>query len=496
MIQQNNKIFESVRASRPGKSAFNLSYTKMFTCDMGQIIPIMCDEIVPGDIFSISNEIVVRMQPSIAPLLHQIDICCYYFNVPHRLMGEHSDVGFDWEAFITGGVDGLDASTQPVWDVTLNAVGTLWDYLGLPIGIDNAGARPVQWIQIAYNMIWNQFFRDQNLDAEVTVDTQEAILHARWPKDYFTSALPFQQRGTFPAIAGVVTGLNEDMTGHTENDATERTMEMDAAEVFKLNGYATGPSDLRWDNPALAVTGFDIDDLRLSMAIQRWQEANARGGARYKEFIQMHYGVTMPDSRAQRCEYIGGSKGPLITSEVLQTSQTDTTPQGTLGGHGISVQKNQCAKFRATEFGIIMGLMVIRPVGMYHEGIDRQWLRESRYEYYSPEFAGLSEQAILERELYAGGVEANNRTIFGYQGRYDEMRTKRNYVCGDMHTDFDFWHCCRQLGGRPTLNTAFVNCDPRKDFLAVDSEDAFMVSVGNIIRAIRPLPVLATPGGL
>ena len=215
-----------------------------------------------------------------------------------------------------------------------------------------------------------------------------------------------------------------------------------------------------------SASTFNVADLRLAFQIQKWMERNARAGARYTESLRAHFGVSPRDDRLQRPEYIGGSKSPVIVSEVLQTSSSDaTSPQGNMAGHGVSVASTFCGKYRATEHGLIMGIMSIMPRTMYQQGMDRQWLRRSRYDFYFPEFANLSEQAILNCELYATAVEATNKAIFGYQGRYDEMRTKRNMVCGQMRSTFDYWHLGRIFQVSPLSTRVLYSACPINVFL-------------------------------
>ena len=207
-----------------------------------------------------------------------------------------------------------------------------------------------------------------------------------------------------------------------------------------------------------SATTFNVADLRLAFQIQKWMERNARAGVRYTEFLRSHYGVAPRDERLNRPEYIGGSKAPVIVSEVLQTSSTSTTPQGNMAGHGLSADKAYIAKYHAQEFGVVVGLMSIMPRSSYQQGIDRQWLRRSRYDFYSPEFANLSEQGIERAEIYATTSGTENRTIFGFKGRYDEMRFKRSMVCGKMRTSYDYWHLGRKFASAPLLNEEFIKC--------------------------------------
>jgi hypothetical protein len=494
-------VFQSVQGLRPGRSVFDLSWEKKFTCDMGELIPIMHDNVVPGDVFDIGYEAIVRAQPLAAPIMHPVYITGHYFFVPWRAlcnyMIKNFEETFDFETFATGDEDGDDAQTVPTWDVTTNTVGSLWDLLGYPIGIDNANARPVEFKHWSYGWIWNEFYRDFNIDTEIDPDDQETLLIARWEKDYFTSCLPWQQRGTSPAITGDITGVDADIIMETEADATDRTLTLANATV-QLNGHA-GASDARWVTPSLEMSAWDIEELRLSVSIQRFMELSARTGARYTEHLHAFFGVSPRDERLQRPEYIGGFKDWLIVSEVLQTSGSATagavdvdTPQGTMTGHGISVSSGHICKYRATEYGHIMALFCIRPKTLYHQGIDRQDLFTTRYELFNPMFVGLSEQEVLTRELYCDA--AHELTVFGYQGKYDEYRYRPSRVCGDFHGDYDMWHMCRQFGAQPQLNSTFLACTPRDDWKASTEEDGFLVSFGNRIRAIRPMPFRANPG--
>lgn len=501
-----SQVYRRVGAIRPGRSLFDLSYEKKFTCDMGQLVPIMCDEVVPGDFIRVGNQSVIRMQPLVSPVLHEINQYVHYFFVPYRLLWD------DWEDFISGGVDGDDASVLPTWTPTDSTIGSLWDYLGFPTGVDPDGAYPLDFVRRAYNLIYNEYYRDQTLIDEVGLDN-ESILNRCWEKDYFTSELPWQQRGVAPALplSGDVPvlgiGTEDQYFGLSplsvyESDGNTRTYDYPrlihnttaSGKVYvegttNPNGYPNIRADLT------GAATFDVSDLRLAFQIQKWMERNARAGARYTEFLASHFGVSPRDDRLQRPEYIGGSKSPIIVSEVLQTSSTDgTSPQGNLAGHGISVNDAYCGKCSVQEYGLIIGIMSVMPRSLYQQGINRQWLRRSRFDFYFPEFANLSEQAVEQAEIYCTDVESENLTTFGYQGRYDEMRTKQSMVCGLMRTDFDYWHMSRQFSSAPVLDETFVVCNPRKDIFAAPSEPGLIVSFGNLIKAYRPIPIISEPG--
>lgn len=508
-------VFSNIAGLTPKRSVFDLSYVKTLTCDMGQLIPVMCDEVVPGDIFKIGNEAVVRFQPMVAPILHEVNLYTHYFFVPYRLLWD------DWEDFISGGTEGDDASVLPRWNPTNKAIGSLWDYLGFPTTITPTGRLPLSFPREAYNFIFSEYYRDQTLQESFDWTAgNEDILNRCWEKDYFTSSLPWQQRGVAPAlpVSGATSAVWSSDLGLTftltAGSDTNNTMQfrsrvsappraVDGIDPASNTGIALKPpytkisqADMNNNTVDLSTaTTVDIADLRLAIQLQKWMERNARAGVRYTEFLRAHFGVSPRDERLSRPEYIGGSKSPVIFSEVLQTSSTDaTTPQGNLAGHGVTVSVTQCGQYRAQEYGLIMGIMSVMPRTMYQQGINRQWLRQTKYDFYFPEFACLSEQAVERVEVYATAVEADNKTLFGYQGRYNEMRYKPSMVVGQMRDTFDYWHLGRKFTAAPELNESFVKCVPTKRIFAVETDPGLIVSFGNRITAIRPMPVQAEPG--
>lgn len=510
--------FKSVENVQPGRSVFDLSHSKLMSADMGQLYVALCEEVVPGDHFSLGTSIVARAMPLVAPLLHQIDITVHTFFVPYRLLWEN------WEDFITGGVDGTDASVLPRMAYPAIFAGSLWDNLGFP---ENPGGAltatdtmPLAFPQLAYWRIWNEFYRDETNIAEVDYAAMPDTLARRaWEKDYFTSALPWAQRGIAPSFP--ITGtlpvdfdfLNAPnnnawyMTGFVK-DANQPpwTVEIssgDPASIASLtnpiwNGtHASSVGPLATVDLATATT-FDVNTLRLAWQIQKWMERNARAGVRYTEFLQAHFGVHNKDYRLQRPEYIGGLKSQVIVSEVLQTSEsTVTSPQGNLAGHGISVTQERTGKYFATEYGLIMSLLSIMPKPMYSQGINRQWLRRTKYDFFFPEFSTLGEQAIEDAELYWQESDALNKHVLGFQGRYDEMRYKPNIVVGDMRpgASMDYWTLCREFAAPPTLDSTFIECTPDPRAWAVQvGAPQFLIHVGNHIKAVRPIPAMGTPG--
>jgi len=533
--------FYNVGGLRPSKSFFNLSYKKKFNCDMGQLIPVMCDEVVPGDIIKIANDVVVRFEPMVAPVMDDIWLKVRYFFVPYRLLhrdclsGDGVEPGdtFDWETFITGGKegDGKDKNgvlqVLPLWSPTNNAKYSLWDYLGFPVGVTPAGMLPLNFPREAYNFIVNEYFINENIDTPVSLDN-ESIVNVRWNKDYFTSCLPWQQRGTAPVLAGDIMYEGTDEAYHklfmksvytddtfatgsklvgvdASNGVRVKTTDPDhpnmSAGSVVLADYNQRPKD---GISPIIFGGFNVAQLRLCVQTQKWLERNARAGARYTEFLKAHYGVAPTDARLDRPEYIGGCKTPIIVSEVLQTSNTVTTgdpgeetvhPQGGMAGHGISIDRNYVAKYRVQEFGLIMGLAYIVPKHGYSgQGINRQWLRRAKLEFYTPEFAHISEQGVYTAEIFASSTEATNKRIFGFIGAFDEMRHKQDMVAADFRDTYQYWTLNDAYENAPLLNSSFVECNPRKNIFAVDTFPGCKVNFQNIIHAYRPLPLIGEPG--
>lgn len=497
------KQFNQTAGRKPYKSAFDLSHEVKLTCDMGQLVPILTQQVMPGDVFDISQNIIVRMQPMVAPVLHGITVRTHTFFVPHRIINDN------FEKFITGDENGEYSTPLPVAGPGTNGVGGLADYLGWPVGVNiPSGSTPLSAPVNAYNLIWNEYFRDQNVQAE-RASGQTSLAYVNWGKDYFTTALPFQQRGTAPAlpITGTISATWDTVNIINGSPTTPVNLTAEGSNPTLANLYVNDPDAKTnmlnfFNNNEIdlsAGTTFNIADLRQAAQIQRFLELNARGGVRYTEFIEAHFGIKNPDSRMQRPEFIGGTKAPLIMSEVLQTSEsTASSPQGNLAGHGITVASGRAGKYRVPEFGIIMTLLSIRPDTGYSQGINRQWLWKTRYDWPFPEFVHLSEQAVEMNEIYTTNVDADNHEIFGFQGRYNELRYIPNSVHGLFRTTLNYWHLSREFSTPPALNDTFLKCDGTttslKRIFAVQDEPGFLVAVGNIIKAVRPIPVVPNPG--
>ncbi len=536
-------VFSSVRGNNVGRSVFNLSHFKRFTCDMGQLIPVLFLECVPGDTMRIGCEAVTRFQPMVAPILDSVDMYVHYFFVPTRLLMDNDK---DWETFLTGGKDGKDSSVSlPLWKFApfdgtstdksfpfSNGVRSskysLWDYFGLPILKDHeynimVNNHVLAFPQRVYNLVWNEFYRDENLVDACSLDNS-TILYRAWKKDYFTSSLPWQQRGVSPAlpISGTIPVnfnspfyLNDVYIGKTQ----DAMFKVNIKAGDNLGNYQTiGPvasafgvgDDLKHIQGSVGSgatvdlsngTTFDVAVLREAFQTQRWLELNARAGVRYTEFLNAHFGIAPRDEVLQRPEYLGGTKSEIVVSEVLQTSATnDASPQGNLAGHGLGAMSDFICSYTAKEFGYIIGIASWMPKPSYQQGVNRIFSRQTKYDFYFPEFAHLSEQAVTKGEIYATGDEAHDNSIFGYQSAYAEMRYMPSINCADMRDKYSYWHLGRIFNADPSLNAGFLTTNSafsggiRKDIFAVQNEPGLIVNFANVVKAVRPLPVYGTPG--
>ena len=562
-------VFSSVLGNKVGRSVFDLSHVKRFTCDMGQLIPVYFDECVPGDTRKIGMQCVTRFQPLVAPILDSVDLTVHYFFVPTRLLMDKEE---DWNTFLTGGKDGKDESvslpgyafnffdgsfgstapTAPFSNGKRFGKYSLWDYFGLPYfgeadkGSDYVNVASVNHVnafsQRAYNLVWNEFYRDENLVDEVN-PSNNTILYRAWKKDYFTSALPWQQRGVAPALPLVGTVPVDNLLGQTvslgsvSNNLNFNVLNSTTNQPFTTKVTASNiPTDVDHDflilsnrpgssgaDPLISIFGelgssatpsvnlgnagaFDVATIRQAFQIQRWLELNARGGVRYTEFLRSHFGIAPKDEVLGRPQYIGGTKSNIVISEVLQTSRTEDStatqkgsPLGRLAGHGLGASSDYICTYTAKEFGYIIGLASWMPKPSYQQGINKMFSRKTKFDFYFPEFAHLSEQAVTNGEIFATGTE-KDKDIFGYQGAYNEMRYMPSFNCADMRDTFSYWHLGRIFSNAPKLNAGFLTTNPaydggiRKDIFASQNEPGLLVQFANIVKAIRPLPVYGTPG--
>lgn len=511
--------YQGVGGLTPGRSVLDMSNAYSVDMPFGKLVPVCVRECVPGDVVKYGAEVVARMNPSIAPIMHEVNISYHSFFVPYRIVWPKIDTsGDDWESYIVG--ETWDPTTSqfvpvsavlPLWDYTdptYYAKGSLYDFFGFqPAVIPSTGGQPHALWSRAYAMIWNEWYRDEDLQVPLDITLPIAsLLDSALEKDYFTSARPFQQKGIAPAIP--ISGVTEAVWPDADfaNSSAGAPLQWTGTASDKIARIAGAVNeqnvkDFFADNTVdlSSAVSINMADLRLNMQIQKYLERNARAGNRYVEWLMAHYGVSPSDERLQRPEYLGGSKFPVIISEVLQTSETNTTPQGTMAGHGISVDRQIPVNgYRVQEFGVFMVLARIMPRTMYTQGVYRHAIRNSRYEFYQPEFAHLAEQAVTKGELYVDGV--HDADIFGYQGRYQEYRSMPSLAVSEMRDTLKYWNLGRAFTAQPSLNEDFISVTDaqRAQWMtrsyAVTTQAPFLVTFGNHCIMSRPMPGLPEPG--
>lgn len=488
------------------RSKFSLSNTKLLSGRMGHLIPIGLTEVLPGDTLQQATSLLIRTQPLLAPVMHPVHVRIHHWYVPHRLVWD------DWEDFITGGSDGMDDSAFPVIRITDADIGSLADYLGVPPEIPNqmeVNALPFR----AYNMIWNEWYRDQDLQAEVPIatdsglDTETAtnLLRVAWEKDYFTSARPWEQKG--PAITiplgnsaavigdGKALGLTSgrtmmDVSGSSNYQLSKSGIGQAAgAAGTPVNatknatiGVSTDPalSGLRADlSSASAVT---VNILREAMALQRYEEARARYGSRYTEYLR-YLGIRSSDARLQRPEYLGGGKQTIQFSEVLQTAEGES-PVGEMRGHGIGAMRSNRYRRFFEEHGFVISCLSVRPKTIYAQSLARHWNRRVKEDFFQKELQHIGQQEVLNKEVYAGHSQPED--VFGFQDRYDEYRRAESTVAGEFrNTILDYWHLARVFGSDPALNADFVTCNPTERIFPSQINDTLLIMARHSIQARR-----------
>ncbi|MBA7535644.1 hypothetical protein ES705_27902 [subsurface metagenome] len=510
-------IFNKISGKRLRSNSFDLSHEKKMSFNMGELIPHLIQEIVPGDRFRVNSEVMMRLAPMLAPVMHRVNVFTHFFFVPNRLIWN------EWEDFITGGKEGNLKPALP--SMTFNETrkanfykGNLPDYFGIPTtssGITNSlpifiSALPFR----AYQLIYDQYYRDQNLTNSIDINlgshpeaneqTKLIVVRKRaWEKDYFTSCLPWAQRGgdvELP-IDAQFTPSYMDRSALRKEDAgvpNDGDIKTEGGLMKAVNGENIRVENLM-DPQVIESTGITINDLRLSVRLQEWLEKNARGGARYIEQIMSHFGVRSSDARLQRAEFLGGGKTPIVISEVLQTTHSDDPDLGEVGsmaGHGLSVGNSNRFTKRFEEHGHVFGIVSVLPRTAYQQGVEKIFTRFDKLDYYWPEFANLGEQEVKNKEIYYKGMAGDKpEGTFGYQSRYAEYKYKQSSVHGDFRDDFAFWHLGRIFATEPALNTEFVESDPDHRIFAVDTPGVHKLwaQIYNNVKAIRPMPKFGTP---
>jgi len=488
------------------RSVFNRDHGLKTTFDAGYLVPVFYDEALPGDTFTMDANGFGRLATPINPFMDNLYIETFFFAVPYRLIWNN------WEKFC-GEQDNPGDSTDYLVPQTSGTItnSTLYDYFGVPtdtaLTFNNLCGR-------AYNLIYNEWFRDQNLQDSVTVDKGDGpdtlsnytLLKRGKRHDYFTSALPWPQKGDAVALPlGTTAPVNYD--GAIDSDvgiystAQSSLVSMYASSassnIVSLNTPSSVTNGLYADlSDATAAT---INQLREAFQIQRLYEKDARGGTRYTEVIQSHFGVTSPDARLQRPEYLGGGKDRININPIAQTSSTDaTTPQGNLSGYGTTGFTGHRFNKSFTEHSVVIGLACVFADLTYQQGLARHFSRQTRWDFYWPALAHLGEQAVLNKEIYAQGT-ADDDNVFGYQERYAEYRYKPSNVTGQMRSNFaqslDTWHLAQDFGSLPALNASFIEENPPVDRVtAVQNYPNLILDMYFKLKCARPMPTYGVPG--
>lgn len=539
-------LFSQVPSTQIPRSVFDRSHGYKTTFDSGYLVPFYVDEVLPGDSFKLTATLFARLSTPIVPFMDNLYLETFFFFVPNRLVWDN------WQKFNGEQKNPTDSTDFLIPTVSGTNVRnqTLWDYFGLPTNVSNelkVNALPFR----AYNLIFNEWFRDENLQDSLKVPTGDgpdnlsdySLVRRGKRHDYFTSCLPWPQKGpgveislggTVP-VSGDVSFYRQVGSFHSDNNVSSVQNWSDKVLFKETVPFTIGNKDANWSGSnsipfqgafvasdphpgkisfyagkyGITTDGFtadlskatpiSINDLRQAFQIQKLYERDARGGTRYTEILRSHFGVISPDARLQRPEYLGGSSARISINPVQQTSATnDTTPQGNLAAFGVVSDSFHGFSKSFVEHGYVFGFVNVRADLTYQQGLNRMWSRQGRFDFYWPVLAHLGEQAVLNKEIYAQGT-ADDDKVFGYQERYAEYRYYPGQITGKFRsTDpqpLDSWHLAQKFSSLPTLSSQFIQDNPPVErVVAVTSEPQFLFDSYIRLKCARPMPVYSVPG--
>lgn len=531
------------------RSKFERNSDVKFSFNVGDLVPFYVDEVLPGDTFSIDTSKVVRMQPLVAPIMDNLYLDTYWFFVPNRLVWDHwknfcgENASLKWFPSVEYSVPKVKGvvTSNSSNDTRRWVSGDIADYMGIPIASSGVAVTSSDNLEVnalpfrGYALIWNDFFRDQNLQDPIPIDTSDVggtvrnddiienricqgsgILKACKYHDYFTSCLPSPQKG--PDVNIPLSGLAPVVTGNSYGGAIGSST---ALSFRNAKGQGAGFLDLHnglilssdpnpntglVPNNLYASLGSSalgtINELRLAFQMQRIYEKDARGGTRYTEILKNHFGVTSPDARLQRPEYLGGSRIPININQVVQTSSSSNTPQGNTAAFSVTADVHSDFTKSFVEHGFIFGLCVARYDHTYQQGLERFWSRSDRFDYYWPSLANIGEQPVKRKEIYCTGLSDNDERVFGYQEAWADYRYKPSRVAGEMRSNvpnsLDVWHLADNYDGAPFLSSEWIEEDKTNlnRALAVSDKVSNQLWADIFVKntSVRPMPIYSIPG--